>query len=148
MIASFAIEILSDSQTAEAAVYGANRLLSQPEYRDPDKAHALMSYISDADHLRELQLTDCGGGVRVLIGPENVAEELRDSSVVLAEYDMGGEAKGLIGVVGPTRMDYSSVAAKLSMIAEMLSMRLGNGAAPPPGLDNKLVIKGDSNEQQ
>ena len=148
VIASFAIEILSDSQTAEAAVYGANRLLSQPEYRDPDKAHALMSYISDADHLRELQLTDCGGGVRVLIGPENVAEELRDSSVVLAEYDMGGEAKGLIGVVGPTRMDYSSVAAKLSMIAEMLSMRLGNGAAPPPGLDNKLVIKGDSNEQQ
>ena len=61
---------------------------------------------------------------------------------------MGGDAKGLIGVVGPTRMDYSSVAAKLGMIAEMLSQRFGRGSVPPPGLDNKLVIKGDSNEQQ
>ena len=79
-----------------------------------------------------------------------MAEELRDSSVVLAEYDMGGDAKGLIGVVGPTRMDYSSVGRqeKLGMIAEMLSQRFGRGSVPPPGLDNKLVIKGDSNEQQ
>lgn len=147
VIASFAIEILSETQTAETAIFGTNRLLAQPEFRDPDKAHALMSYISDTEHLRDLQLTDCGGGVKVLIGPENVAEELSGSSVVLAEYDMGGDAKGLIGVVGPTRMDYSTVAAKLSVIAEMLSQRLAGGIAPPPGMDNKLVIKGDSNEQ-
>lgn len=106
-----------------------------------------MSYLSDAEHLHDLDAIDCGGDVRVLIGPENVAEELRDSSVVLASYDMGGETKGLIGVVGPTRMDYSAVAAKLSLIAGALSERLGGGAAPPPGLDNKLIIKGDINEQ-
>ena len=54
VIASFAIEVLCDAQTAEAAVSGANRLLSQPEFRDPDKAHALMSYISDAEHIKDL----------------------------------------------------------------------------------------------
>ena len=84
----------------------------------------------------------------MLIGPENVAEELKDSSVVLASYDMGDDTKGLIGVVGPTRMDYSSVAAKLGLIAKALSERLGGGAAPPKGLDNKLIIKEDTNEQQ
>ena len=52
--------------------------------------------------------------VRVIIGPENVAEELRDSSVVMASYDAGEGQRGLIGVVGPLRMDYSAVAAKLS----------------------------------
>ena len=149
VIASFAIEVLCSVQTAEAAVSGANRLLAQPEFRDPDKAHALMSYISDAEHIKGLPSVysgEAGGGIKVLIGPENVAEELRDSSVVLAEYDMGGDAKGLIGVVGPTRMDYSSVAAKLGMIADALSQHFGRGSMPPPGLDNKLVIKGDSNE--
>lgn len=150
VIASFAIEILSQAQTAEACVTGTNRLLAQPEYQDPAKAHALMSYISDAEHIRNLpDVYDVDGeGIKVLIGPENVAEELKDSSVVLASYDMGDDTKGLIGVVGPTRMDYSSVAAKLGLIAKALSERLGGGAAPPKGLDNKLIIKEDTNEQQ
>lgn len=147
VIASFALEILSESQEAKTCVTGTNRLLSQPEFQDPAKAHELMSYLSDARHLHDLDGIDCGGDVKVLIGPENVAEELRDSSVVLASYDMGGETKGLIGVVGPTRMDYSTVAAKLSLIAQALSQRLGGGAAPPPGMDNKLIIKEDPNEQ-
>ena len=152
VIASFAIEILSEARTAETCVTGANRLLSQPEFQDPAKAHALMSYISDAEHIKELPEVygNAENGVKVLIGPENVAEELKDSSVVLASYDMGDNTKGLIGVVGPTRMDYSTVAAKLGLIARALSERLGSGALPPRGLDNKLIIKElkeDSNGQ-
>ncbi len=144
VIASFAIEVLSEAQTAETYVVGANRLLAQPEYQDPAKAHALMSYLTDAEHIRELPSVysgGSGGDIKVLIGPENVAEELKDSSVVLASYDMGDDTKGLIGVVGPTRMDYSTVAAKLGLIARALSERLGAGSQPPPGLDNKLIIK-------
>lgn len=150
VIASFAIEILSEAKTGEAYVSGANRLLAQPEYQDPAKAHALMSYITDAEHIKNLPAVygDDGNGIKVLIGPENVAEELKDSSVVLASYDMGDDTKGLIGVVGPTRMDYSTVAAKLGLIAKALSERLGGGAIPPKGLDNKLIIKEDTNEQQ
>ena len=149
VIASFAIEILSEAQAAETCVAGANRLLSQPEFRDPAKAHALMSYISDAEHIKNLpEVYDVDGeGIKVLIGPENVAEELKDSSVVLASYDMGDDTRGLIGVVGPTRMDYSAVAAKLGLIARALSERLGGGSAPPKGLDNKLIIKEDTNGQ-
>ena len=41
-------------------------------------------------------------------------------------------------------MDYSTVAAKLSVLAQGLSRRLGGGAeAPPEGMHNKLIIKGD-----
>ena len=66
-----------------------------------------------------------------------------DLSPVIASYDMGDNTKGLIGVVGPTRMDYSAVAAKLSFLAAGLSKRLGGGEAPPSGMHNKLIIKGD-----
>jgi heat-inducible transcriptional repressor len=86
--------------------------------------------------------------VKVLIGPENVAEELKDSSVIIASYDAGDNMRGLIGVVGPTRMDYSAVAEKLGMLASMLSQRLGGGEGPPEGMHNKLIIKGDTTNEQ
>lgn len=145
VIAAFAIEVLNEANTPETSVSGANRLLNLPEYRDPDKAHKLMNYLATGG---ECILPPSGSmegneEVRVLIGPENVAEELKDSSVVLASYDAGDNTRGLIGIVGPTRMDYSAVAAKLSFLAAGLSRRLGGGEAPPEGMHNKLIIKGD-----
>ena len=62
---------------------------------------------------------------------------------MLASYDAGDNTRGVIGIVGPTRMDYSAVAAKLRLLADGLSRRLGGGEAPPDGLHNKLIIKGD-----
>ena len=144
VIAAFAIEVLSAAEAPTTFVSGENRLLNQPEFRDPEKAHKLMGYLSGGGYLLppDAQM-DRAGEVRVLIGPENVAEELKDSSVVIATYDAGDNTKGMIGVVGPTRMDYSAVAAKLSALAAGLSRRLGSGEAPPEGLHNKLIIKGE-----
>ena len=142
VIAAFVLEVLSEANTPTAFLSGENRLLNQPEFRDPDKAHRLMSYLSGGGSILPsaagMQSSD---EVRVLIGPENVAEELKDSSVVIASYDAGDNTRGLIGVVGPTRMDYSAVAAKLSFLAAGLSRRLGGGEAPPEGMHNKLIIK-------
>ena len=142
VIASFTMECLAAAKAAPMRVAGASQLLSQPEFRDPDKAHALMNFISDGGRLMS-DLPRFGeerDGLRVTIGPENVAEELKDSSVVMASYDAGDGMRGYIGVVGPTRMDYSSVAAKLSYIAAGLSRMLA-GPDAPQGLDNKLVLK-------
>ena len=142
VVAAFVMETLSQAKTAPVRVAGASHLLNQPEYRDPDKAHELMNFISSGDRLLS-DIPDMGleqDGLRVTIGPENLAEELKDSSVVMASYDAGGGMRGYIGVVGPTRMDYSSVAAKLSYIAAGLS-RLLAGSDAPEGLNNKLVLK-------
>ena len=147
VIAAFALEVLGESCAPTTFISGENRLLGQPEFRDPDKAHRLMSYLSGGGHvLPAAESLASGNGVQVLIGPENVAEELKDSSVVIASYDAGDNTRGLIGVVGPTRMDYSAVAAKLSLLAAELSRRLGSGDAPPTGLHNKLIIKGDDSD--
>ncbi len=144
VIAAFVIETLTEANSPAAFVSGENRLLNQPEFRDPDKAHRLMSYLSGGGYVlppgAEPQES---GEIRVVIGPENAAEELKDSSVILASYDAGDNTRGLIGVVGPTRMDYSAVAAKLSFLAAGLSRRLSSGGAPPEGMHNKLIIKGD-----
>ncbi|MBR3544640.1 MAG: heat-inducible transcription repressor HrcA [Oscillospiraceae bacterium] len=141
IIAAFTIEALSRSREGEAYVTGESSLLQQPEFRDPDKAHRVISYLSDSGHLMSLPSAGSDSGVRVIIGPENLAEELRDSSVVMASYDAGEGQRGLIGVVGPLRMDYAAVAAKLQYIAEELSRLLGGGEAPA-GF-GKMILKGD-----
>ena len=60
-------------------------------------------------------------GTKVLVGPENVAQELKDTSVVVTKFDIGEGMQGMIGVVGPTRMDYAKITARLSYFAESLS---------------------------
>ena len=49
-----------------------------------------------------------------------MAKELKDTSVVMMRFDIGEGMQGTIGVVGPTRMDYAKVTAKLSYFAENL----------------------------
>lgn len=148
VIAAFAIDILTSAATPSSFITGENRLLNQLEFKDPDKAHKLMSYLSGGGYV--MPDTDAMQGsneVRVYIGPENVAEELKDSSVIVASYDAGDGTRGLIGVVGPTRMDYSVIAAKLSFLADGLSKRLGSGNAPVQGMHDKLIIKGDDSNR-
>ncbi|MEG0778524.1 MAG: heat-inducible transcriptional repressor HrcA [Oscillospiraceae bacterium] len=146
VVAAFAIQSLTEANAGEAVFTGASHLLRQPEFRDPDKAREIMSYLSDSEQFLRLAAGAEGDDVQVLIGPENVAEELKDSSVVMVRYDAGDNMRGVIGIVGPTRMDYSGVAAKLRYIAEGLSRLLGTAEAPP-GFE-KLQIKGEEINEQ
>ena len=133
-LAAFAVQAMTPAQQGRPQLVGASNILSLPEYRDVDKAQKLMDYLSDENVIRDMP-QDGEGGVRILIGPENVAEELRDSGVVLASYDMGNDMRGVIGVVGPTRMDYAKVAAYLRGIAMgMQRAALAGMSQPPPQL--------------
>ena len=143
VIAGFAIECLTRKKSSRAVLSGGAKLLQLPEFRDPDKAHRVMDYLSEAEHLYDLPGAESfRDDVKVLIGPENIAEELKDSSVILAKYDAGDGTQGIIGVVGPTRMDYAKVAAKLSYIAALLSRIAAEGGENAlPGF-GKLMLSG------
>ena len=131
LVVSFAMECLEDLESHSVHTAGANHLLDHPEYQDVGKAQKLLNYLSDTPKLgSNLPALSGDDNTQILIGPENVAEELKDTSVVLASYDIGDGMKGVIGVVGPTRMDYAKVAAKLSCVAEGLSHLFGNNQLP------------------
>ena len=138
LVVSFAMEVLDDLENSSVYTSGASQLLAHPEYQDVGKAHKLMNYLNNEQSLvQSLALPTMGGdNTKILIGPENVADELKDTSVVLASYDIGDGLKGVIGVVGPTRMDYAKVAAKLSYVADGLSKLFGHPELPP-GISEK-----------
>ena len=125
---AYAADVLEEAGQKEVFTVGTSQLLKLPEFRDADKAHQLMSFLSDSKE--NLHVPD-EGPMKILIGPENVSEALQDTSVVVASYDIGNDMRGLIGVVGPTRMDYGTVAARLSGFAEGLTRLFGKQELPP-----------------
>ena len=142
VIAGFLAETLRGANVSQGVVSGGESLLKIPEFQDSDKAHRVMSYLS-GDGVNMLGSIDNASDVRVVIGAENAAEELRDTSVILASYDAGDGMRGVIGVVGPTRMDYSLIAAKLRFIADGLSKVLSGGSLPPSGFGKLMLREGD-----
>ena len=121
IIMEFTTETLNRQGSTNMAVAGQMRLLGQPEYRDVDKAQRLMSSLDEEALANLPAVMQNQNGTRVLVGPENVAQELKDTSVVMTKFDIGDGMQGMIGVVGPTRMDYAKVTARLSYFAESLS---------------------------
>ena len=138
VILDFTQETLKNQGSTNMAVYGQSRLLGLPEYQDVDKAQRLMASI-DEDALSNLPaVMQNANGTKVLVGPENVAQELKDTSVVMTKFDIGDGMQGMIGVVGPTRMDYAQVTARLSYFAESLSKLFAKPEAPQlPGAVNE-----------
>ena len=102
----YACDVLEDLQHRMLYTAGANRILDLPEYQDVGKANQLMKFLSEED--AALPVPEDNAPMKILIGPENVEDALQDSSVVVASYDIGDDMRGLIGVVGPTRMDYAT----------------------------------------
>ena len=126
----YAAEVLDRSERKQVFTTGQTQLLRQPEFQDPERVNSLMSLLTDQK--AELPVLDADTPMQILIGPENVNEALKDASVVVASYDIGENMRGLIGVVGPTRMDYAAVAARLTYFAESLSKMFGKSNQLPP----------------
>ncbi len=130
VIVEFTADTLRRQTDTNMVVTGQMRLLTQPEYRDVDKAQRIMTSL-DEEALSNLPaVMRNANGTQVLVGPENVARELKDTSVVMTKFDIGDGMQGMIGVVGPTRMDYAKVTARLSYFAESLSRMFAKPEQP------------------
>ena len=131
IIVDYTVEVLREQRERGIYLTGQTRLLSQPEYRDVDKAQDLLNGL-DEKMLSNLPATlDQNSPVQILVGPENVAQGLKDTSVVMTRFDIGDGMQGLIGVVGPTRMDYAQITARLSYFADGLGRMFGKAELPP-----------------
>ncbi len=129
----YAVGVLDSGGRSQIFTAGQTQIFRQPEFQDVGRADGLMNLLTDRKD--SLPVLDKNTSMQILIGPENVSEALKDASVVVASYDIGENMRGLIGVVGPTRMDYAAVAARLSYFAESLTKMFGGGRELPPKED-------------
>ena len=124
------VTTLLHQERSEVYMTGQARLLGQPEYHDIDKAQKMLTTL-DEDVVSNLPAAlSSDSRTQILVGPENVSKELKDTSVVMTKFDIGDGMQGLIGVVGPTRMDYAQITARLSYFAENLSRMFQKNQTP------------------
>ena len=128
VIVDYTVELLRKTHS-EVYMTGQAKLLGQPEYHDVEKAQEVLTSL-DEDVISNLPATLSSGTTQILVGPENVAKELKDSSVVITKFDIGDGMQGMIGVVGPTRMDYAKITARLSYFAENLGRMFAKPQQP------------------
>ncbi len=105
---------------------GLRHMLSQPEFQSAVSAREAVEVVEDDDTLRNVLSEQAGAGsVQVVIGSESHSQQLRPYSVVIARYGAPGQAMGVIGTLGPTRMDYVRAISSVRYLAEFLSGLVG-----------------------
>ena len=62
--------------------------------------------------------------VKVIIGQENSIEDMKDLSFVISSYKYGERALGVVGIIGPKRMDYTQIIPIVEQTAETVSRLL------------------------
>lgn len=100
---------------------GVPALLAQPEFHDADRARPLIEFLEDGIAVLEA-LSDALGTreITVRIGHENRRAELGNVSIVATNYGVGN-ADGIIGVIGPTRMNYERAMAAVRVVSDDLT---------------------------
>jgi len=102
----FDMQVLDD---AKLHLGPASVLASQPEFESGERLKSLIDLTEQRDLLAAaVGSREHGGGLKITIGAENDSSALLDFTLVTAEYSVGG-LKGVIGVIGPTRMPYEKV---------------------------------------
>ncbi|MGQ0740751.1 MAG: heat-inducible transcriptional repressor HrcA [Alphaproteobacteria bacterium] len=108
-------------------VRGAARLLEDAEAQsDIERIRALFDDIErKTDLIRLLELAKDAEGVRIFIGSENKLFSLSGSSIVAAPYaDAKGKIVGVIGVLGPTRLNYAHIIPMVDYTARVIGRLL------------------------
>ncbi len=116
---------LSEDQGEQIYASGTVNILNQPEFRDMDRAIALLEALEQKEHLLSLLNTTAqSSGVQVVIGHENFHSAMQGCSLVTCTYYVGNDVVGTIGVIGPTRMDYAKVMSAVDVVSHSLSALL------------------------
>jgi len=118
------LDALAEADRDRLFHVGIPALLAQPEFHDAAQARPLIEFLEDGISVLEA-LSDALGNreLMVRIGHENRRAELGNMSIVAVNYGVGS-ADGVVGVIGPTRMDYSRAMAAVRVIADGLSEAL------------------------
>lgn len=112
---------LESEDSDDVVIGGSAKLLDYPEYSDVGKAKNFLAVLESKDTVRKLVKRDGGLEITIRIGPENEVPEMKDCSIVTANYRVGGHSNGTLGIIGPTRMNYNRVITVLDYMARALS---------------------------
>lgn len=117
------MEQLKKTINYENKIYleGANKAFELPEFKSLDVVKNFINVIDQKDIVTDLLSTGFADDINVYIGNENENEQLKDFSIVTFKHRYKDKDLGTIGIIGPTRMDYSKVISVMKYISKKLN---------------------------
>ncbi|MBE5822180.1 MAG: heat-inducible transcription repressor HrcA [Clostridiales bacterium] len=116
-------EITNILDNAEVVFDGANNIYKHPEFNSPDLAKNFLDTLEEKQiMLQALNVED--DDIKIYIGDENYSPEFKDLSLVTFKCPQN---LGIVGIIGPTRMDYAKVISVVKYIKEILDNRYKGG---------------------
>ena len=100
----------------KSSVQGVTKLLNSPDLKSIDKAKDILEILEDDNNL--LDVMETGDDITIDIGDETGKSELSSCAVIKAPIVYDGQKIATVGVIGPDRIDYASVASVLKIVSD------------------------------
>ena len=112
-----------DTQAVEEVFSdGLLNVMGAPEFAESENLRRVLSALENRTYLGELvRRVAASGAVNVFIGHENVAPDMREVALVLAPYGRPGQAVGVVGVLGPTRLAYPEAIGTVRFVSGLMN---------------------------
>lgn len=119
--------VQKDSSKHDYVLAGQTNLMNVADLNDIEKLRKLFeSFSHKRDILHLLEQAINAKGLQIFIGEESGYDVLDNCSVVTSPYEVDGEILGVLGVLGPTRMDYERIIPIVDITAKMLGSALNS----------------------
>ena len=112
----------SVSDEPEIHIEGIENLLHIPEMVEADRLKGFLRLVEEKKLLATI-MDRCleREGINTMIGKEILEEEISGCSIVTTSYKIGNRNVGVIGIIGPTRMDYKKVVPLVDYAGKVVS---------------------------
>ena len=117
-------DLVEEASNFEVHLEGSTNLLEHKEYED--ELPELLRFLHMEEPLNNLisiPITN-QSGVEIRIGSENRYKELKNSTTIISKYKIGNSGEGAIGIIGPTRMNYSKLIPSIKYLSDLVSQVL------------------------
>ena len=115
-------EVMSELDGGELRYSGLNHLLKYPEYSDTQHLGQLLGTLESKDEILDLVADAEGDDISVLIGSESPVKVMNNSALVFKPIKKNGRTVGVIGVLGPRRMNYRQVLKTIDEIGGSIAV--------------------------
>ena len=100
---------------------GTNKVVDMPEFQNTDIAKEFLNVLNSKEVVSDVMNSEIEQDINVYIGAESEKEELKNFSLITFNHLIEGKDIGTIGIIGPTRMDYSKVITVMKYISKKLN---------------------------
>ncbi|HZH72071.1 MAG TPA: heat-inducible transcriptional repressor HrcA, partial [Mariniphaga sp.] len=101
-------------------IAGAKNIIKQPEFENPERFQSIIELIEDKDIIVHiLEKSSDSNDIFISIGSENEDIKLNDYSLITKEYKFG-ETNGVVGIIGPKRMEYSKIVSIVNFMSQVI----------------------------